>query len=389
MSEAEASPATELPEEALQVLTEGWKIEQKIVEEKVQVYKDPTPLENQNHDRISHAEIVEDTEWCKILRPSYLVKGGSIADNDNCETSNLQQQYQKNYHFGGVDVGWPNPPDGFQEEPMAVAVYVVIDVRTMKVVYKDHEWISISETVPYVSTFLSFREIDPLERLVKKQLLSKRELTPSAILVDGNGTFHPRHSGIACFLGVRTGIPTIGIGKTLLYIGSGAEDNNPKEDVEDYQWTRRKLDERIDGVLVDLHRRITEIDSGLQNQLKKHKGLILPKRTTTSNAVDEGNHTEKAREELLKSLKPFCNGIAIPLEAPCVEVDDRFRILGTALIGQGGKGSKKPIIVSVGHKLSQVEAVSITASLSLFRIPEPVRVADLYGRDLLRERKML
>ena len=46
------------------------------------------------------------------------------------------------------------------------------------------------------------------------------DVTPSAILVDGNGVFHPRHAGLACFVGVHNGIPTIGIGKSLLFIPS-------------------------------------------------------------------------------------------------------------------------------------------------------------------------
>jgi len=377
---------TELSEKALQVLTRGWKIEQKLVEEKVQVDKEPLLSDSQRHDRNPSAEIVEDTECYKVLQPTYPVKGRTNATNDEDG-----QSEPKNYYYGGVDIGWPNPPKDCKEDPVAAAVYVVIDSRTMDVVYRDFEWLPMSEIPPYVSTFLSFREIDPLERLVNKQLTTRPELIPAAILVDGNGIFHPRHSGVACFLGVRTGIPTIGIGKTLLWIGSGSDNDKTKE-FDDYQWTRQKLDERIDGVLSDLHRSICEDDSGLTQRLKEHKGLIIPKNAPPTTATTE----TESKEDLLKALAPYCNGIAIPLEAPRpkgVGIDERFEVLGTALIGHGGSkaacGSKRPIIVSVGHKLSQAEAASITASLSLFRIPEPVRAADLYGRDLLRERKML
>ena len=52
--------------------------------------------------------------------------------------------------------------------------------------------------------------------LIEKQVKEKPQFTPRAILVDGNGIFHPRKAGIACFVGVRTGIPTIGIG--IVYI---------------------------------------------------------------------------------------------------------------------------------------------------------------------------
>jgi Endonuclease V len=41
--------------------------------------------------------------------------------------------------------------------------------------------------------------------------------------------------------------------------------------------------------------------------------------------------------------------------------------------------------VSVGHQINLQDAVAISASLSLARIPEPVRQADLIGRQLLRQ----
>src|SRR4029079_9550363 len=36
------------------------------------------------------------------------------------------------------------------------------------------------------------------------------------LLVDGNGILHQRSAGIASHLGVQAGVPTIGIGKSLL-----------------------------------------------------------------------------------------------------------------------------------------------------------------------------
>jgi len=100
--------------------------------------------------------------------------------------------------YGGVDVSFPE-----NESHQSVATYVILDPITDTTVYKDFLYFDLK--IPYVSSFLSFREIEPLEFLVKKQIRESPSLTPFAILVDGNGILHQRRAGIACFLGVRTG----------------------------------------------------------------------------------------------------------------------------------------------------------------------------------------
>ena len=41
------------------------------------------------------------------------------------------------------------------------------------------------------------------------------DLTPTALLVDGNGVLHPRLCGVACHIGLATGLPTVGVAKSL------------------------------------------------------------------------------------------------------------------------------------------------------------------------------
>lgn len=66
-------------------------------------------------------------------------------------------------------------------------------------------------TFPYVPGLLAFREM-PLVLAA----LDKLSALPDLIMIDGQGRAHPRRFGIACFVGVHTGIPSIGIAKSVL-----------------------------------------------------------------------------------------------------------------------------------------------------------------------------
>lgn len=326
--------------------------------------------------------------------------------------------------YGGVDVsfsvaveqddadddansGTPQNEQQEAEDEQAVAVYVVVDRRTMKVVYHDHLFFDLH--IPYIPTYLAFREIAPLEELVQRQIQCRPEMTPNAILVDGNGILHPRHAGIACFLGTRTDIPTIGIGKSLFHQGG---------------WTRESVDEALDAFIRKIHRTVGDSSNKhLAEVLSRYRGLIMKKtkgddplnvngggdmETTTMSPTEK---TAFDRKQALQDLAPYSSGLGIPLtvagadskpHANKMDDDDdldalRFPVLGCALVGHGGQiaatthsqphsGSSKPIFVSIGHKMSLQEAVQVTASLSMARVPEPIRQADALGRQLMRQR---
>lgn len=57
------------------------------------------------------------------------------------------------------------------------------------------------------------------------------DLEPDVTFVDGNGRLHPRGAGLACHLGVVTGLRTVGIGKTFLHV-----DGLTKRGVREARW---------------------------------------------------------------------------------------------------------------------------------------------------------
>lgn len=106
-------------------------------------------------------------------------------------------------YVAGLDVG---PEAGGREVRAAVAVLSFPDLRMADQVVARRP-----ASFPYIPGLLSFREIPVLLDAVDR--LGTR---PDLLLCDGQGLAHPRRFGLACHLGVLTGIPSIGVAKSLL-----------------------------------------------------------------------------------------------------------------------------------------------------------------------------
>ncbi|WP_017364760.1 deoxyribonuclease V [Methylococcus capsulatus] len=109
----------------------------------------------------------------------------------------------------GVDVGFED------HGHITRAAVAVLDFPSLRP--SDQAIVRRPTRFPYVPGLLSFRELPAL-----LEALERLNLLPELILVDGHGYAHPRRFGIACHLGVLTGIPTIGVGKTRL-VGTHGE----------------------------------------------------------------------------------------------------------------------------------------------------------------------
>jgi len=76
-----------------------------------------------------------------------------------------------------------------------------------------HRWVAVADVeFPYVPGFLSFRETPGYLRV-----MTQVDHPVDVLIVDGQGTAHPRGFGIACHIGVLLDWPTIGVGKSRLF----------------------------------------------------------------------------------------------------------------------------------------------------------------------------
>jgi deoxyribonuclease V len=110
-------------------------------------------------------------------------------------------------YVAGLDVAY----DG---DRLAAAV-VVLDTGTLHEV--DRSVIRGETSFPYVPGLFAFREVPAL-----LAALDQLGTAPDLLICDGQGLAHPRRFGLACHLGVLTGLPAIGVAKTS-YVGTHGE----------------------------------------------------------------------------------------------------------------------------------------------------------------------
>ncbi|MFF6994669.1 endonuclease V [Streptomyces sp. NPDC008313] len=100
----------------------------------------------------------------------------------------------------GVDVAYDDARD------LVAAAAVVLDAASLDVVAETTAVGRIS--FPYVPGLLAFRELPTV-----LAALDALPCPPGTVVCDGYGLAHPRRFGLACHLGVLTGLATIGVAK--------------------------------------------------------------------------------------------------------------------------------------------------------------------------------
>jgi len=109
-----------------------------------------------------------------------------------------------------------SPPDDRGWALAAAALLSLPDLQVQHV-----QLVPARLSFPYVPGLRAFREAPwLLEALQRLNTIAGVE--PDFVIVNGHGLAHPRGFGLACHLGVLTGLPTIGFAKTPLLGNYGA-----------------------------------------------------------------------------------------------------------------------------------------------------------------------
>lgn len=158
--------------------------------------------------------------------------------------------------------------------------------------------------------------------LINTLRATRPELEPQVILVDGCGILHPRGFGLASHLGLLSNIPTIGCSKNYLVINGD--------------------------------------------------GPVLGANPTVLRYLFRDFVAQHPEAHGLMELKGEVTG----------------KVYGAALSAatrQSEDGAQNPIFVSIGHRVSLETAVALVRACSLYRIPEPIRQADLKSRAEIKK----
>ena len=119
----------------------------------------------------------------------------------------------------GVDVAWDCSG---RRGVAAAAVFRLADLRLVETAMAE----AVSDC-PYVAGLLAWRELPAM-----LEVLARLHQPLDLVLCDGHGIAHPRRFGLACHLGLATGLPTIGVAKAPLIVaqavpGAGRGDWTP------------------------------------------------------------------------------------------------------------------------------------------------------------------
>ena len=362
-------------------------------------------------------------EWTAIqrsLRSSVI----DTDDDDACAAdffaSSLQQPlHQRQHHnqiipplstsskfgspaaiFGGLDISFPNPSADADADAAAapltsVSSYVLLDSTFLRLLHEEHR-ASFAFLPPYVAGFLSFRELPLVVPLVSSS--SSFASLPTVLLVDGNGLLHPNSFGSASHIGVSLNVPSIGVSKSLHSFIPGVTIETVKSRFKTFtdSWleeTTTHVPEEGSVVVIgavgggvgpppafedddDDDEDSADGDDKPREEEEAKRLYQFPVRALSSPA--------SACKTAVPSLALLIYNSSPVSSSSCSSSSSSSSVrrpIGAAFLKSG---LSSPIFVSVGHRISLRTAIQIVDKCSFYRVPEPIRQADIRGRERVR-----
>lgn len=97
--------------------------------------------------------------------------------------------------------------------------FVVVDMDDdLKPIYE--KCIHVQVDITYIPGLLCFREGPVVMECLNTFQSDMPDIKIDVLLVDGNGIWHPRGFGLACYVGILSKIPTIGVSKSFFFVHS-------------------------------------------------------------------------------------------------------------------------------------------------------------------------
>ena len=154
------------------------------------------------------------------------------------------------------------------------ATIVVVRLPSLEIVEAVHGEATVS--FPYVPGFLSWREIPPIA-----VALGQLTVRPDLLFADGQGLAHPRGFGLACHLGLLSGLPTIGCAKSTL-----RGDHAPLAEERGAQ-VPLVYHDRVVGMAVRSKNRVTPLYVSVGNPITLDEATDLVLRTCLKHRLPE------------------------------------------------------------------------------------------------------
>ncbi|WP_091091044.1 endonuclease V [Micromonospora nigra] len=176
----------------------------------------------------------------------------------------------------GLDVAYAEGDD------LLAAAVTVLDAGTLAVL--DSAVRVGRPTFGYVPGLFAFRELPAL-----LDALDGLTVRPELLICDGHGLAHPRRFGLACHLGVLTGLPAIGVGKTRLVgewtpPGPARGDGSPLRDGGEVVGRVLRTRDGVRPVFVSVGHRMS-LDNACAQVLAVTPRFRLPESTRTADRL--------------------------------------------------------------------------------------------------------